>query len=321
MLYPEIEPNSVNTLAVSGGHQLYYELSGNPAGIPVLFLHGGPGCGLPLGYQRFFDPNIYHIIGFDQRGCGRSTPHGDTSNNTTADLLSDIQQLKAHLGIKKWVLFGGSWGTTLALLTAINQPDDISALVLRGTFLARKQDFDWYLAPQGGAASLFPDAYTAFIKQVGSKSSVAAICQAYSELLNGSNELKRTSAIRAWYQWEEKISRLSVPSNYSTINLAPLKEMTSMAKLECHYISNSCFLSENAILANINKIASIPGILIHGRYDAICSLSAAHTLHQHWQNSELNIIPNAGHSTAEPGIANALTQATRQVARFVKQKI
>jgi len=320
MLYPDIEPNSTHTLPVTGGHTLYYELSGNPDGIPVIFLHGGPGGGLPKGYQRFFDPNLYHIIGYDQRGCGNSTPHGEIENNTTADLLHDIAALKKHLGIDQWVVFGGSWGSTLALLTAIDDPTSILAVVLRGTFLARQFDFDWFLAPDGGAANLFPDYYQYLLEPVGHKPNTHALCSAFFEQINDTNEIRRANAIRAWYQWEERLSRLSLPANYSSAYHAPLKEMTSMALLECHYILNNCFIEEDFILNNIDKIATIPGIIVHGRYDAICCTSGAYELHKQWPNSQLTIVPNAGHSTAEPGIATALSQATRQVAKFLKQK-
>ena len=320
MLYPEIEPNSIHELPVTGGHVLHYELSGNVEGIPVLFLHGGPGGGLPNGYQRFFDPNLYHIIGFDQRGCGQSTPHGSLENNTTADLLSDINALKEYLNIDKWVIFGGSWGATLALLTAIQDPKSVLAIILRGTFLAREQDIDWFLAPHGGAAKLFPDYYQSFLNPVGETESTFTLCNTYKQKLNSEDEIQRANSIRAWYQWEERLSRLTLPANYSLAHHTPLKDMTSMALLECHYLANKCFLAENFILKNIAVLSDIPGIIIHGRYDAVCSCSQAFELHQNWPNSEITIVANAGHSTAEPGISAALTQATRQVARFLKPR-
>ncbi|MFC3094851.1 prolyl aminopeptidase [Alteromonas sediminis] len=321
MLYPDIEPNSTHTLPVSGGHTLYFELSGNPEGIPVIFIHGGPGGALPKGYQRFFDPNLYFVIGFDQRGCGRSVPFGSTENNTTTDLLHDIAALKQHLNIDKWVVFGGSWGATMALLTAIDDPASTLAVVLRGTFLARQFDFDWFISPNGGAAQLFPDYYEHFVEPIGKQANTHDVCVAFYKQLKDTNEIRRANAIRAWYQWEERLSRLTLPANYSAAQHTPLKEMTSMALLECHYILNRCFIDEGYILNNIDKIAAIPGIIVHGRYDAICSTAGAFALHKQWPNSQLNIIPNAGHSTAEPGIASALVQATRQVAKFLKHTV
>jgi proline iminopeptidase len=319
MLYPELEPYKSEFLNVSHGHRIHYQMAGNPDGIPVIYIHGGPGGGLHPGFARFFDPNLFHIIGFDQRGCGKSSPWDDLEHNTTSHLLEDIVSLRNHLGIKKWVVFGGSWGATLALLLAIKEPQCAQAVILRGTFLGRKTDIDWFLCPNGGAASLFPDYYAKFIEPISQPPSSKALCKAFMQEFQSNNEIRRTSAIRAWFQWEERLSRLTLPTNYSSVCNTPLSVMTSMAILECHYLSNDCFLEDNYILNHMDTIASIPGIIIHGRYDSICSTAASYELHNKWKNSELNIVPAAGHSTAEPGISSALCQATRQVAKFIRQ--
>lgn len=319
MLYPEIESYYNGFLDVTHNHRLHFQLAGNPDGIPVVFLHGGPGAGIPLGFARFFDPNLYKIISMDQRGCGLSTPLDDLSNNTTQYLIDDFHSLREHLNIDKWVIFGGSWGATLGLLLAIDAPERVSAIVLRGTFLGRQQDIDWFLSPNGGAAALFPEHYLSFTKHVPNAHNTHALCQFFMSEFTSKNELRKTAAIHAWYQWEEKISCLTIPPHYSTVRNTPLNKMTNMAVLECHYLLNKCFISENYILENIAKIESIPGIIIHGRYDSICNVSQSHDLHVLWKNSELNIVPAAGHSTAEPAICAALCQAMRHVAKFLKQ--
>lgn len=319
MLYPEIESYHSGFLDVSNRHRIHYQLAGNPDGIPVIFLHGGPGAGVPPGFARFFDPNVFKIIGFDQRGCGRSTPTHDLSNNNTSLLLQDIAALKKHLEIDSWVVFGGSWGATLALLLSISQPESVKAIILRGTFLARDQDFAWFLSPNGGAAKLYPDQYELLIKPIGPVADHRELCEKFMVEFTCNNELRRTSAIRAWFQWEERLSCLSMPVNYSTARNTPLSTMADMAMLECHYLLNQCFIEENFILDNIEAISSIPGTIIHGRYDTICSTSQAFELHKKWNNSQLNIVPAAGHSTAEPAIGAALCQATRSVAKFLKR--
>ncbi|MBO1256952.1 prolyl aminopeptidase [Alteromonas sp. 5E99-2] len=318
MLYPEIEPYHTGFLDITNNHRMHFQLAGNPNGLPVLFLHGGPGAGLPPGFARFFDPNVFNIIGCDQRGCGLSSPQNQLQHNTTAHLISDLHSLRAHLKVDKWTVFGGSWGTTLGLLLAIDDPTTVQALILRGTFLSRERDIEWFLGPNGGAAKLFPDQYSRFIEPIQAAQSVTELCQKFIMLFNCDNELKRTQAVKAWYQWEERISRLSMPNNYSTFSNTPLTTMANIAILECHYLANNCFITENFILDNIQKIAHIPGIIIHGRYDTVCSIDQSYELHKRWENSELNIIPSAGHSTSEPGISSALIQASRQVAKYLK---
>ncbi len=320
-LYPDIGCSDSGFLKTDDGHSLYYEVSGNPDGIPVLYLHGGPGAGLSPNYKRFFDANRYRIIGFEQRGCGRSKPFGSLENNTTQHSLADIQQLRRFLGIDKWVVFGGSWGATLALLTALDDPDAVSGLILRGVFLGRQQDRDWFLSPNGGAAQLFPDFYEQFIDRIPEPLSSESICEHFRAEFNAPSEVTRLSALKRWYVWEERLSRLSLPPGTGDITSHyPIALMTSLAKLECHFLSHHCFIPENYILDNINTISHIPATIVHGRYDMICKSDAAYSLHKVWENSDLLVVPDAGHSTSEPGIAYALCRATRDMSRFIREK-
>ena len=305
-------------LDVGQGHSLYFELSGNPKGMPVLFLHGGPGAGLPANYRRFFNPEHYWIIGFDQRGCGKSKPFASLEANTTDHLVADIEQIRHYLGISTWLIFGGSWGSTLGLVYAIQHSEAVIGLILRGAFLAREQDTEWFLCPNGGAANVFPEQYQHFAQYAREVRSPQAICDQYYDIFNHSNELQQAKALKAWYSWEERISRLVLPQT-SRIDADQFHLVKSLALLECHYLKHQCFIPENYILDNLNVLADIPGTIIHGRYDMICKLEAAHSLHKGWRNSELRIVPDAGHSTLEPGVAKALCQATEQFARFMRK--
>lgn len=305
-------------LDVGQGHSVYFELSGNPKGTPVLFLHGGPGAGLPANYRRFFNPEHYWIIGFDQRGCGKSKPFASLEHNTTEHLVADIEQIRQFLGISTWLIFGGSWGSTLGLVYAIQHSQSVLGLILRGTFLAREQDTEWFLCPNGGAANLFPEQYQQFSLHAGEARSPQAICDAYYDIFNQANELRQAQALKAWYAWEERISRLVLPQA-SRIDATQFHLVKSLALLECHYLKHHCFIDENYILDNIHKISDIPATIVHGRYDMICKLEAAYSLHQRWRNSELRIIPDAGHSTLESGLMSALCQATEQFARFIRK--
>ncbi|NDV92223.1 prolyl aminopeptidase [Alteromonas sp. 345S023] len=319
-LYPDVTSYQDGFLDVGSGHSLFYEQSGNPDGIPVLFIHGGPGGGLPPNYKCFFDHQRYRIIGYEQRGCGRSTHPGVTTDNDTWQNLNDISLLKQHLNIDKWLIFGGSWGSTLALLYTLEYPRCVYGLILRGVFLARKQDRDWFLAPSGCAAQLFPEHYRQFTKDVPQPVTSEAVCIYYSEVLHSDNEVRRHAALKRWYQWEERLSRLTLPpgTGESTAHY-PISLVASLATLECHFLSNKCFIEENYILDNIDKIRDVPGTIIHGRYDMICKTEAAESLHRGWPGSQLQIVPDAGHSTSEPGIAYALCRASRDMARFIQE--
>ncbi|MEC9262260.1 MAG: prolyl aminopeptidase [Pseudomonadota bacterium] len=293
------------------GHQVYYELNGDPNGVPVLVIHGGPGAGLGSRYTDFFDLSAYHVIGFEQRGCGRSQPYLSLTHNTTQDLLADITRLREYLGIPRWLLFGGSWGTTLALLAAISEPETVSGLILRGIFLARQEDFEWFLAPNGGAAQIYPDAYQRFIEEIENPTSFATVLAHYSEVFSGVDEHRRHQAAIRWYQWEEAIARVHSPG----IQVQPKSAhptVLSLAMLEWHYIANRCFISENEILQQVHRLAGIPGKIIHGRCDTVCKPQGAHVLHRYWPDSELLLIDGAGHSSAEPAITMALRAATHQ---------
>lgn len=317
--YPFLHPYDQQMLAVDAQHSLYLEQSGNPDGIPVLVLHGGPGAGLGDEYRSLFDPEAYRIIGFEQRGCGRSTPFAELNNNTTQALLDDIQVIRQHLDIKQWVLFGGSWGSTLALLAAQQHPQQVTAMVLRGIFLARQQDVEWFLSPDGGAAQLFPDYFDDFIQPVVKDAQHKNQLEAYHNALTSSNEFERMGAAKAWSLWEEHIAYLhSQPNKHAQPEQK--RSRYCLALLECHYIKHGCFISENQILANMHRIQHIPATLVHGRYDAVCKLQSAHTLNQAWPKSRLQIVPKAGHSSQEPGIKQALCWATDALVKFIQEQ-
>ncbi|MBT0587701.1 prolyl aminopeptidase [Alteromonas oceanisediminis] len=316
-LFPSLTPFSTEQLSVDQRHTLYLELSGNPDGIPVLYIHGGPGAGLSLSYRSLFDPERYLIIGFDQRGCGKSQPFADLNDNTTDDLVEDIEKIRHYLGISTWLLFGGSWGSTLALVYAIRYPAHVSGLILRGTFLARAQDTAWFLSASGGAASLFPEHYRAFTQLLTDTQDSEQVCEQFYQLFTHADQIKQTQALRLWFSWEERLSRLTLPFPMH-ISQRDFHFVKSLALLECHYLRHRCFLPENYILENLHHITHLPATIIHGRYDMICKMEAAYSLHQRWHNSTLQIIPDAGHSLSETGISAALVQATQDFAAFLQ---
>lgn len=301
------------------GHRVYLEQSGNPSGQPVLYLHGGPGAGLAPFYRTLFNPDGYRIIGFDQRGSGQSTPHCELHANTTQDLLADITRIREHLGIRQWVICGGSWGSTLALLAAIDAPDSVSGLLLRGTFLARQDDLDWFLGPSGGPANLFPEHYRQLTQEISPPLSAEAVLSHYYRLLCSDDELHRVAAAKAWCLWEEQLAQL-----HSTVNEFDLAQQLSttlsLATLECHYLHNRCFIPAGFILDNVDKIRNIPGTVIHGRYDMICKLAGADTLCRAWEGGELLIVPGAGHSLTDPAIAHAMRQSADALLRFLEEE-
>ncbi|NMH60242.1 prolyl aminopeptidase [Alteromonas ponticola] len=320
-LYPDIAAYHSGYLKTDSQHEIFYEQSGNPEGIPVVYLHGGPGAGLSPNYKCFFDSSRYRIIGFEQRGCGRSRPFGDLRHNSTQDLLSDICLLREHLNIDKWVVFGGSWGTTLGLLYAMEQPEAVYGLILRGIFLGRQEDIDWFISESGGGAIFFPEYFKKFAQGTPSPANSAAILHTFNEIFASENEVNKLAALKRWYCWEERLSRLVLPLGTGDITSQyPVHLVTSLALLECHYLLNKCFIEENYIMQNIDKIAHLPAILIHGRYDMVCKPEGAYLLHSAWPNSRLQMVPDAGHSTSEPGIGYALCRATRDMARFIKEQ-
>ena len=309
-LYPEIEPFATFHLPVGDGHTLYIEQCGNPRGLPVVFLHGGPGGGLEAYHRRFFDPAIYHIVLFDQRGCGKSTPHAELKANTTWHLVEDIETIRKHLNIDHWLVFGGSWGSTLALAYAETHPDRVLGLVLRGIFLCRPEDIHWFY--QHGASRLFPDLWQHFIEPIP-ETERHDLLQACYRRLTGDDEVERLRVARAWSVWEG--ATLSLETNPAIVNrFADTHTALSIARIESHYFVNNIFMEQGQLLADVSKIRHLPGVIVHGRYDVICPMDGAWALHQAWPESELNIVGVAGHSASEPGITDALVAATRSMA-------
>jgi proline iminopeptidase len=310
-LYPPIQPYAVHQLAVEEPHVLHVEESGNPNGLPVLFLHGGPGFGCCADHRRFFDPESYRIILFDQRGAGLSTPHASLENNTTQALVQDMETIRIHLGVEQWVLFGGSWGSTLALVYAQTHPTRVLNMILRGIFLCRYEDIYWFY--QQGASRLFPDHFEAFLEPLNEEERKDTV-SSYYKRLTGEDEIARMTAAKAWSIWEGSCATLDpnpqVVNNYTTAAM-------SVARIETHFFINNTFLEPNQILENAHLLAGIPGTIVHGRYDVVCPLENATSLHKVWPEAELQIIRDAGHSATELGIINALVAATNRVARLV----
>lgn len=304
--YPEIEPNKTGFLSVGDGHNLYWEESGNRNGKPVLFVHGGPGLGTIPNYRRFFDPEKYRIVLFDQRGCGKSTPFACLENNTTWDLVDDMERLREHLDIQDWVVFGGSWGSTLALCYAIQHPEKVQGLILRGIFLVRPKEIAWYY--QSGANFIYPDVWEDFVSPIP-LSERDDFVTAFYKRLTSSNPEERMTAAKAWSGWEGATSKLFFdPALYKSFTEDSTAD--SLARIECHYFINNCFLeTDNWILENVDKIRHIPCTIVQGRYDIPCPITSAWDLHLAWPEAKLEIIPDAGHSAMEPGTLDALIRA------------
>ncbi|MBA2654315.1 MAG: prolyl aminopeptidase [Gammaproteobacteria bacterium] len=309
-LYPPIKPYHQFTLPVDPPHELYVEECGNPDGIPILFVHGGPGSGCTEDQRRFFDPNIYRVILFDQRGCGRSTPHKELKGNNTHALVQDMERIRQQLKIDKWVLFGGSWGSTLSLVYAQSFPEKVLGMVLRGIFLNRNTDVQW-LFEGHGANKIFPDYWEEFLSIVPDNLRNNPLL-AYYEMLTGTDEVTRMSAAKTWSSWEGHCATLEPNKQVLELMKNPHHAL-SFALIECHYFLNNCFLEPNQIMRNMHHISEIPGIIVHGRYDIVCTLDNAWELHGMWPNSELNIIRDAGHSACEAGIIDALVRATKSL--------
>ncbi len=311
-LYPVIEPFDTGRLKVSPIHELYYEQVGNPTGKPAVFLHGGPGGGITPEYRRYFDPEIYRVVLFDQRGSGRSTPPASLEENTTWHLVSDIEQLREHLRIDTWQVFGGSWGGTLALAYAETHPKRVCELVLRGIFLCRPKEIQWFY--QEGASAIFPDVWEEYLKIIPERER-SDMVSAYYRRLTSEDHTVRLEAARAWSIWEGSTSKLFFDPEMIE-KFANPEFALAFARIECHYfMNNSFFNSDNYLIENVEKIRHIPSIIVQGRYDVVCPLTSAWDLHKAWPEAQLHIIPDAGHSISEPGIIDALVEATDKFAR------
>jgi proline iminopeptidase len=305
--YPPIEPYETGTLQVSDLHTIYYEQSGNPRGKPVVFVHGGPGGGTDPKQRRFFDPAVYRIVLFDQRGCGRSTPHASLEENTTWHLVSDMEALRTHLGIERWMVFGGSWGSTLGLAYAQTHPKRVSELVLRGIFMLRRKELEWFY--QEGASALFPDAWESYLAVIPEDERHDMIA-AYHRRLTSPDPATRSKAARAWSVWEASTSFLRPSAEYVS-HAAEDEFALAFARIECHYFAHGGFFErENQLLANVSAIREIPGVIVQGRYDVVCPAMSAWELHRAWPESELHLVDDAGHSAYEPGIVHHLVEAT-----------
>ncbi|HEX6928118.1 MAG TPA: prolyl aminopeptidase [Gammaproteobacteria bacterium] len=312
-LYPEIEPFRHFELPVGDGHTIYVEECGKPDGIPILFVHGGPGGGCDPKSRRFFDPDTWRIVLFDQRGCGRSTPFAETAANTTWHLVADMEAIRENLGIEKWALFGGSWGSTLSLAYAEKHPERVTALVLRGIFLAREQDFDWFY--RYGAPQIYPEHFPAFLEPVP-VSKRGDLINAYHAMLNHPDPEVRDRAAHAWTVWEMRASTLRPDDAYIAQYSTPEKALP-VARLEVHYFVNDCFLETGQLLRDIDRIRHLPCSIVHGRYDMVCPPEGAWALHEAWPEASFEWVADAGHIAYEPGITDRLVQATDRLRKVL----
>ena len=307
--FPEIEPYKTHRLKVSAIHDLYIEEVGNQAGQPVVFLHGGPGAGLSTKHRRFFDPKHYRVILFDQRGAGQSTPHACLEDNTTWHLVDDIEHIRKFLGITRWLVFGGSWGSTLAIVYAETHPEVVTGLILRGIFLCRPEEIDWFY--QKGCDLIFPDLWENFVAVIPPEERHEMI-RAYYRRLTGPDKNMALAAAKAWSEWEGGTLKL-LPDSETLAEFQKEHMAVSLARIECHYFVNHCFLTEtDQLVRNAHKLRQIPAAIIHGRYDVVCPVKNAWDLHKAWPQAELKIIPDAGHAADEPGILSALIEATEK---------
>lgn len=310
-LYPPIDPFDQRMLDVGDGHRVYVEQCGHPAGMPVVVLHGGPGGGCSPAMRRYFDPDHYRVILFDQRGCGRSRPHASIENNTTWHLVRDIELIRETLDISRWVVFGGSWGATLALIYAITHPERVANLVLRSTFLMTRAELDWFYG--GGAGMFWPDVWKQFVEMIPEEERGDLIA-AYAKRLFTGDLSSETRFARAWANWENTLASIR---NDGPVGDSPAEFARAFARLENHYFSNLGFLDgDKWIENNLDKIAEIPGTVVQGRYDMICPPITAYQLTEKWEGGRLRLIPRAGHALSEPGISAELVRTTDAIKRF-----
>lgn len=309
-LYPAIEPLVTHSIPVEAPHILHVEECGRLKGIPVVFLHGGPGAGCTPAHRRFFDPDRYRIILIDQRGAGRSTPHAHLEGNTTQHLIADLERVRVHLKIERWLVFGGSWGSTLALAYAATHPERVLGLILRGIFLCRDEDVSWFY--QRGADRLFPDYWADYLAPIPDDERDDLVA-AYHRRLTGSDELARMQAAKAWSTWEGRTATLQ--TDPATVDFfADPHHALSIARIENHYFMHGAFLREQPLLEQVDRLAGIEGEIIHGRYDVVCPVDQAFSLAAAWPNAKLTVVEDAGHAASEPGITDALIRVTDRFA-------
>jgi len=306
-LFPPLAPHATGRLQPDGRHSLYWEVSGNPQGVPVVFLHGGPGAGASGDHRRFFDPNHYRIVVFDQRGSGRSLPLAELTDNTTQHLIADIEMLRAHLEIERWQVFGGSWGSTLALAYAEAHPARVSALVLRGIFLCLDREIDWFLQ---GMRQVFPEAWRVFMTYLPEAERADPLAAYYRRLIDPDPAV-HSPAAKIWSHYEASCSTL-LPHHPGQADFADPRMALGLARIEAHYFVNRGFLVEDALLDNIAPLRRIPGVIVQGRYDIVCPTRSADDLARAWPEADYQVVPDAGHSAMEPGIRRALVAATER---------
>ena len=316
-LYPAILDNHHFMLRVDDIHSVYVEESGTDDGTPVIYLHGGPGSGSSPFMRRLFDPEKYRIVLFDQRGAGQSTPHTETRNNSTQDLIADMEKIREELKIDRWVVSGGSWGSTLALAYAQAHPDRVLGLIVRGIFLGTNDEVKWFYQ-EGGASQFFPDYWEDYVAPIP-EAERHDMLVAYSKRLTGINEIARMGAAKAWSNWEGRTLSLN-PSPAMINHFSDPRTALSVACLEAHYFMNNCFFEDNQLLANADKIKDIPGYIIHGRYDMICQVKQAFDLHKAWPIADFNLVPATGHAASEPGIISALIEAGNGMLKKLEEK-
>ncbi len=311
-LYPPIDPFDQRMLSVGEGHRVYLEQCGNPDGVPVIVLHGGPGGGCSPAMRRYFDPLHYRVILFDQRGCGRSRPHASVEANTTWHLVRDIERIRDELGIERWLVFGGSWGATLSLIYAITHPTRVEHLILRGVFLMTSAELDWFYG--GGAGKFWPDIWERFTEVIPDDEQENLVAAYHKRLFSDDHALE-TKYARVWSSWENTLASIN---NDGMGGESPAEYARAFARIENHYFTNGGFLdSDGWILKNIGAIQSIAGTIVQGRYDMICPPSAAYRLHSKWESSRIVIVPRAGHALSEPGISAELVRTTDRLRRVV----
>ena len=319
VLYPPVKAYRRGRLRVSPVHELYFEESGNPRGKPVVFLHGGPGAGTSPAMRGFFNPRRYRVVLFDQRGCGKSRPHASLVENTTWDLVADLERLRAHLQIRRWQVFGGSWGSTLALAYAQTHPRRVTELVLRGIFLLRRSELEWFYQDELGAAALFPDLWEKYLALIPPRER-GDMMRAYYRRLTSRSAGVRARAAHAWSVWEAATSHLRASAR-DIARFADPEVAAAFARIECHYFVNRGFMRrDDQLLRGVPKVRHIPAVIVQGRYDVVCPMRSAWALHRAWPEAELRIAADAGHSAFEPGITRELVAATDRFARRARPR-